>query len=330
MLKNAIRSLVYAPCWEPVWDLVRDFGAVMMLHSVSSVDPGGLEENQSLRTSPERLDRFISAARRKGFAFVSMDEVVETLASGKKIGKRLALTADDGYLDNFTAALPVVKAQDAPLCVFLATGLMRGETIAWWDRLERTVLDRDEVRLPDGRSFAARSPAEKLEAFRQARWWIQKLPLEDLDAALSDFFGCPVEELRALSKGVYVPVERLAEFKDEPLLTLGAHTHWHFACENLTDEAFRMNMETNLRHLDSAGVRPRHFAYPYGRDPAIAVRFAPVLRELGFVSASVTRTDVLTRGADPFAIPRLSLSEYPQDTQLPYAALARRTILGKV
>ena len=330
MLKNAIRSLAYAPCWEPVWDLVRDFGAVMMLHSVSPVDPKGLEENQSLRTSPERLDRFLSAARKKGFSFVSMDEIVETLASGKKIGKRLALTADDGYLDNFTAALPVVKAHDAPLCVFLATGLMRGETIAWWNRLERIVLDQDEIRLPDGRLLAARSPAEKQEAFRQARWWIQKLPLADLDAALSNFFGCPAEELRASSKGVYVPVERLPEFRDEPLLTLGSHTHWHFACENLTAESFRTNMETNLRHLSSVGVRPRHFAYPYGRDPAIAARFAPILRELGFVSASVTRMDVLTRGADPFAIPRLSLSEYPQDTQLPYVALARRTILGKV
>lgn len=330
MLKRLFRSLAYSSCWEPIWDLVRDFGAVMMLHSVCPVDPNGLEENQSLRTSPERLDRFLSEARRKGFAFVSMDEIVETLASGKKIGKRLALTADDGHLDNFTAALPVLKAHDAPLCVFLATGLMQGETIAWWNCLERLVLSRERLELPDGRVYPCGSAAERLEAFRQARWWIQKLSLEELNGVLSAFFGVGEAELLAESRGNYLPVERLPDYSSEPLLTLGAHTHWHFACENLTAEAFRANMEMNLRQLASVGVRPRHFAYPYGRDPAIAARFAPILREMGFVSAAVTRADVLMRGADPFAIPRLVLSEYPHDTQLPYVALARRTLLGKV
>ena len=330
MVKQLFRSVAYSSCWEPVWDLVRDFGAVMMLHSVSRVDPNGLEENQSLRTSPERLDRFLMEARRKGFAFVSMDEIVETLASGKKIGKRLALTADDGYLDNFTAALPVVKAHDAPLCVFLSTGLMQGETIAWWNRLERQVLSQERLELPDGRSFACGTPAERLEAFRQARWWIQKIPFEELNGALASFFGVAADELLAESRGDYIRLDRLSAYADEPLLTLGAHTHWHFACENLTVDAFRANMETNLRLLSAVGVRPRHFAYPYGRDPKMAARFAPTLRELGFVSASVTRPDVLMRGMDPFAIPRLVLSEYPQDTQLPYVALARRTILGKV
>lgn len=329
-LKEMFRSVAYSAYWEPVWDLVRDFGAVMMLHSVSHVDPDGLEENQSLRTSPDRLDQFLSAARKKGFSFVSMDEIVETLASGKKIGKRLALTADDGYLDNFTAALPVVKAHDAPLCVFLATGLMQGETIAWWNRLERHVLSRGRIELPDGRSYPCGTAAERLEAFRQARWWIQKIPFEELNGALSSFFGIPVDELLAESRGNYIPVERLREFSSDPLLTLGAHTHWHFACENLTVDAFRANMETNLRQLAVGGVKPRHFAYPYGRDPEIAARFASTLRELGFVSASVTRPDVLMRGMDPFAIPRLVLSEYPQDTQLPYVALARRTLIGKV
>lgn len=330
MLKHILRSAAYSSCWEPAWDFVRDFGAVMMLHSVSRVDSGGLEENQSLRTSPERLDRFLTEARRKGFTFVSMDEIVETLASGKKIGKRLALTADDGYLDNFTAALPVVKAHEVPLCVFLSTGLMQGETIAWWNRLERHVLSHDRIALPDGRTFPCGTTAERLEAFRQARWWIQKIPFEELNETLSSFFGIAVDELLAESKGAYIPVSRLAEYSVEPLLTLGAHTHWHFACENLTADAFRTNMEMNLRQLAVGGVKPRHFAYPYGRDPEIAARFAPTLREMGFVSASVTRPDVLMRGMDPFAIPRLVLSEYPQDTQLPYVALARRTVLGKV
>ena len=229
----------------------------MMLHSVSRVDPDGLEENQSLRTSPERLDRFISAARKKGFAFVSLDEIVETLASGKKIGKRLALTADDGYLDNFTAALPVVKAHDAPLCVFLATGLMRGETIAWWNRLERLVLTRERIELPDGRSYPCGTAAERLEAFRQARWWIQKIPLDELNGALSSFFGVGIDRLLVESRAAYISVDRLTEFSSEPLLTLWAHTHWHFACENLTVDAFRANMEMNLRLRPIARLRRR-------------------------------------------------------------------------
>jgi len=329
-LKQIARAVVYAACWEPLWDRIRDFGAVMMIHSISSVDPNGLEENQSLRASPECLDRFLTAAKKKGFVFVCMDEIAETLAAKKKLSKCLAFTADDGFLDNFEVALPVMKVHDAPLCINLATGLMSGETIAWWDVLEQYVLSRQEITLPDGRVFAAKTTEEKREAFRQVRWWIQKISLQELNDALAAFFCRSVEELRSVSVGKYLPVNKLPIYTGEPLLSLGCHTHSHFACENFTREEFCADVNKCLQLLAEVGVKPRHFAFPYGRDSRIAEKFGSALREFGFVSASVTVPDVLLRETDPFFIPRLSLSEFPDDTQLPYAALARRTFLGKV
>lgn len=330
MLKQLVRSVVYASCWEPLWDCFRDFGAVMCLHSIAPVAPDGIEENQMNRVSPERLDQFLTSAAKKGFTFVSMDEIAETLRSGKKIAKRLAITADDGYRDNFETALPIMMAHNAPFCINLSTGLMEGETIAWWNPLEQFVLAHDSVDIPDGRTFPARTPAEKREAFRQVRWWIQKIPYSELNAALASYFGQSVEALRAASRDSYLPVAELPRYANEPLLTLACHTHSHFACENFTPDAFRNDIQTCLKHLAAAGVRPRHFAYPYGRGISKDSVFADILRELGFQSAAVTITDVLMQGMDPFYIPRLSLSEFPADTQLPYTALAKRTLLGKV
>ncbi|NMA46498.1 MAG: polysaccharide deacetylase family protein [Lentisphaerae bacterium] len=329
-LKQLVRAVVYAPCWEPLWDCIRDFGAVMMIHSISYVEPNGIEDNQSLRTSPECLDQFLTAAKKKGFTFVSMDEIIETLAAQKKLAKCLAFTGDDGYLDNFEVALPIMKAHNAPLCVNLATGLMSGETIAWWDVLEQDVLTKQEISLPDGRIFPTKTIAEKEEAFRQARWWIQKRSFQKINDDLVTFFRRPLEVLRSVSAGKFLPVEKLPDYTSEPLLSLGCHTHSHFACENFTDEDFRADVKKCLQLLAEVGVKPRHFAFPYGRGIPTAEKFGPALSDFGFVSAAITVPDVLTRQTDPFFIPRLALSEFPQATQLPYVALTRRTILGKV
>ena len=45
------------------------------------------------------------------------------------------ITFDDGYVDNYELAFPVLKANDAKGVFFVATGFIDEPRLAWWDEI---------------------------------------------------------------------------------------------------------------------------------------------------------------------------------------------------
>ena len=52
------------------------------------------------------------------------------------------MTFDDGYVDNLTAALPILEAAGVPATVFVATG-STDRAGFWWDALDDALLSED-------------------------------------------------------------------------------------------------------------------------------------------------------------------------------------------
>ena len=80
----------------------------MMLHRVRAEGSDDSSPNRGLAISPAFLERFVRAAQHNGYTFVSLDHFIEQLLVGSE-NKLLVLTFDDGYLDNFTEAYPLLK-----------------------------------------------------------------------------------------------------------------------------------------------------------------------------------------------------------------------------
>lgn len=49
----------------------------------------------------------------------------------------VAITFDDGYLDNLEYALPVLEELEVPATIFVSTGTIEQDKELWWDELER-------------------------------------------------------------------------------------------------------------------------------------------------------------------------------------------------
>src|SRR5262245_38516522 len=109
--------------------------AILMYHRVADLpyDPWGLA------VSPRRFAAqiaFLKAERQP----LPMDTFVEKLEDGTLSPHAVAVTFDDGYLDNLTHAKPVLDQADVPATVFLATGQLGQNREFWWDELARLVL----------------------------------------------------------------------------------------------------------------------------------------------------------------------------------------------
>lgn len=90
----------------------------------------------------------------KWFRVISLRELVDWLSGGKPLPHYAALiTFDDGYLDNYTNAFPVLQNFNFPAVIFLTTGHIETNRPFYWDLVAYCFLrtEKDHVVFPNGR-----------------------------------------------------------------------------------------------------------------------------------------------------------------------------------
>src|SRR5438034_5569247 len=132
--------------------------AILMFHRVADVSP----DPWALSITPSMFESQMRALASHRIP-LSMTEFVNRLESGTLPEKAVAVTFDDGYVDNLRVAKPVLEDVGIPATVFLTTGYLGQKKEFWWDEAARLILGRREAL--DGaitigaRTFAVRLPA---------------------------------------------------------------------------------------------------------------------------------------------------------------------------
>jgi peptidoglycan/xylan/chitin deacetylase (PgdA/CDA1 family) len=67
------------------------------------------------------------------FIVVPLTEILERLSRGEPLGRRMAITFDDGYADNYDIAAPELERRGMPACFFICTGFIGTEAVPHWD-----------------------------------------------------------------------------------------------------------------------------------------------------------------------------------------------------
>jgi len=74
------------------------------------------------RISPQGFLFHIAELKRRGYQFISLANLVETIFhNGKEPAKRVCITFDDGWRDNYEFAFPLLKKLGVPATFFMTT-----------------------------------------------------------------------------------------------------------------------------------------------------------------------------------------------------------------
>jgi peptidoglycan/xylan/chitin deacetylase (PgdA/CDA1 family) len=96
---------------------------ILMYHYISAPPSASDRIRYGLSVSPETFEAQLNLLRDQGFSTITLRELYEHLATGAALPENpIVLTFDDGYLDNYTNAFPLLQKYNMRGTFFVLTG----------------------------------------------------------------------------------------------------------------------------------------------------------------------------------------------------------------
>lgn len=263
--------------------------------------------NHGLIVSTERFDEQMQYLSEK-YRIIAMDELPDHLSGSADFA--IAITFDDGYKDNLTYALPILKKYNIPATIYIATRLPEGDCRMWWYELEKLCDSRNSIAFTiKGKSYnyKIRNLIQKKRCFQKIHNMIQSLS-ENEQNYLMDL----IRQGRSPEcyKKYCLTWEEIQLLDKEPLITIGAHTHSHANMKKLTTEDLKKEILTsNSLFEEKLGHTIDHFAYPYGTSNEVGGREYSIAGASGYKTAVTNMCDSLKSDSQIFYLPRYSVLE---------------------
>lgn len=125
-----------APGFTPAPPGQRPYIPILMYHYVRYVDPGADPLGYNLSVTPEQLSAQLAWLRAAGYESVRMDAVAACVRGvGPCPARAVALTFDDGYMDAFTAALPILQQHGYVATFYIISGFVGQPGYMGWDEI---------------------------------------------------------------------------------------------------------------------------------------------------------------------------------------------------
>ncbi len=280
-------------------------GCLLTFHRVASAEVWETLPNRDFYIDLEFLDKFLAYLKVHNWDVVTISEALQRSESTEDDSRYVNFSIDDCYRDTFELVTPVFRRHNAPLTLFVTTGIPDGTLPLWSVGLEDALLARRRVLLED-RVVELLTPEARRAAYhRVASSWEGP----DAERHYATFCERNAIDAEAVHRKHAITWEMLETLASDPLIEIGAHTVNHPRISSLSPAAVTAELEGSRARLnDRLGIKVEHFAFPYGRSGDCGPRDFALARQAGFMSAATTRKGLVRRGRDRFSLPRNTIN----------------------
>lgn len=243
---------------------------IFLFHGVISKNKSKIRNYTNKHLEVSRFERIIEELRKKGRP-VSLDQIIK--AKNEKLElppKSYAVTFDDGFANNLHLAAPILKRYSTPATFYITTGFIQNNHGSWTDLIEYAVEKVDSVQLNHellSKNSPIRSVKEKIDFLDQVRMVIKyNSNVDPYEFAkliwkkngVKNFDKDPELDQKLTSQEV-------RELSDEPLFTVGGHSHTHRILSFLLPDDLEKEVSTSINLLnDWTNRKINHYSYPEG------------------------------------------------------------------
>jgi glycosyltransferase involved in cell wall biosynthesis/peptidoglycan/xylan/chitin deacetylase (PgdA/CDA1 family) len=292
---KALSKILQGPC-------------VFMFHRI--LPRGERCYDPELATSCDVFDDFLGLLQ-ENWRVLPLDQLLaERGKSGKSALPSCAITFDDGWIDNYLHAFPLLRKHQLPATVFLPVHFIGSNRRFWQEQLWLAARDLEGKQLQESIAAASRRffwfpPVEhSFRSLAVLKRFLMTRPSQEAEefvGRLSELTRCDA----ASSARSFMDWREVAEMQREGI-SFGSHTLNHPLLTHMEPSAAVREIEQSRKELgERLGRRISAFAYPWG---AASPLTREAVRQSGYDFAFTTRPGRVTELDDPCMCPRIAVS----------------------
>ena len=246
----------------------------------------------------------------KNFNPITMDDIVSFLSREKSLPKKsVIVTFDDGYLDNYELAYPILNQFGIKATFYVQTDLIETNNIPWFIRIRNAFTNTRKDKwldIKENQFYPIKSVKQKELALLNACIGCSGLIGEAQERLVTAIeVGLDVEPL-ALKNGLIMNWDQIKRLHDDGHI-IGSHTVSHPNMALINEEEVKHELLQSKNILEKQiNSQVNHFCYP---NPSIRPIWTKETRSAvqaaGYQTAVITTGGNIGVGNDPYSLKRI-------------------------
>ena len=254
---------------------------------------------------------------KKTYNIISFDKLISCLKRRKIPSKSIVITFDDGYVDNYIYAKPILEKLKIHATFFIVSSYVNTNRLFWWDRLAR--IFNPERKLPTlalkinkiNFNFKLVNPDKKNQAFRSLYSLLKYSPPRIIERSISYLEQWAKLDENEDSLCRAMKEDELKKLAKSRLFRIGAHTHQHSQLSQQTASLQIREIKRCKQGLEKIIRAPVNlFSYPYGSKKDFNTQTVRILKESGFTAACSNFLGIIRSNSNLYELPRCYVRDY--------------------
>jgi peptidoglycan/xylan/chitin deacetylase (PgdA/CDA1 family) len=249
---------------------------------------------------------------KKNFDIISEQDLLSMSLNGKIHKKCVLLTFDDGYIDNYQYAFPLLKSYNIPAIFFIATEAIERRRMGWWDIASYLIKKSTEKEIIIGQQkFQISHNDQRQEAIFYSKKLFTTTPFpqyKNLIKKISDSCRVAFPQRTEQDKQL-MTWEQLNELSRNNI-AIGSHTHSHRVLSTLDENEQFNELKKSKQILEQRiNTMIQSLSYPVGGYPHFTDHTKSIAQKAGYKICFSHNTGINRRTFDTFNIKRFSPSK---------------------
>jgi len=214
---------------------------------------------------------------------ISEKVLLTVLENGRKLSNPSTMvTFDDGYIDNYTLAYPILKKHNIPAIFFIPTEPITNRQLGWWDIIAFLIKKtRKPTIFYDNAKISLAHTAEAIKFFLNKKALEPKEKTKDLLVRLSDACDVPLPD-SSIQNDELMTWDQIREVSRGGIV-IGSHTHSHTVLSTIPfiEQKREISMSKTILERE-LGCMVNSLSYPVGNYQHFSIETQLLLLECGY------------------------------------------------
>jgi peptidoglycan/xylan/chitin deacetylase (PgdA/CDA1 family) len=211
--------------------------------------------------------------KKNKFNFIAYEQVVNNIKNKIAFPKNTAcLTFDDGFMNNFQIAAPILKKNKIPAIFFLCPKNIENQEMFWVDKIEdcinRTKKRNIAIYLKRKNLFSLKSQNEKIKCINTIKNYCKNINVLKKNLIINEVIKISgiLPSMKSSPNYKIATWPIIKKTIKNKLFSLGGHSLEHDIYTNLSKSEVRKNIKKTIEIIKKkTNYKIKHFSYPEGQ-----------------------------------------------------------------